>query len=126
MPIRPAVRWPREIEVAYLQNASARITDPPTPHSAVNVTRPRAPSPISPYPAPPLSFKTTPSTYTGASSVSDEPGRKRPSSLLGTQTLPHSPARAAPRSPMSGGAPTRVPRPLHKARLLKGNLHVQI
>jgi len=56
-----------------------------------------ASSPISPSPA----ISSSSRRHWRASSVSDKSGRK---SLLGTQTLPHSPTRAAPRSPMSGGA----------------------
>ena len=117
---RRLTQVPRETEVAYLQNASVRITDPPTPHSAVNVPRPRAPSPISPSPATPSSFKTTRGMYTGAGSVSDEPYHKRPTSLLGTQTLSHSPARSAPRSPVSGGA--RTPRASSSPQGAQGKL----
>jgi hypothetical protein len=102
----------RESDVAYLRNVPPgtslhAVHSSTPPHSAANGSfHLSIPSPVSPSPASPSSFSTTYAMYTGAGSVSDEPGRKRPPSLLGTQSLPRSPASAAPNSPMSVSALT--------------------
>lgn len=111
--MRRSTQIQRESDVAYLRNvppsgASLHTVHASTPpHSAANGDfHLSIPSPVSPSPASPSSFSTTYAMYTGAGSVSEEPGRKRPPSLLGTQSLPRSPASASPNSAMSVNALT--------------------
>ena len=100
--MRRVTQMPRETDVTYSRNGPST-----PPHSVANGDlRPSISSPASLSPATPSSLSTAHAIYTGAGSVLDEPGRKRPSSLLGTQTLPRSPPRVAPHSPMSVSAAT--------------------